>query len=131
MKTSHDHLDKLKEKNPFAVPEGYMEGLTERIMTRLPEPVREKETPRITFYTRLKPLLYLAAVFAGLGLFFKFFLGTPGQTGNGLPADSLLVQTAPLPETSSFYTTSEEDQEYLDYVEEQYSNYLLEGETDF
>lgn len=129
MKTTHDHLDKLKEKNPFRVPEGYVEGLSESIMSKLPDPVREVEAKQITFFTRVKPLFYMAAMFAGLGLFFKFFVGAP-DTEKELITDSLLVQStnAPFP---SFYTTSEEDAEYLDYVEEQCSNYLLEGEEDF
>ena len=28
MKTEQNNLDRLKGKNPFTVPEGYMEGLT-------------------------------------------------------------------------------------------------------
>lgn len=129
MKTTHDHLDKLKEKNPFTVPEGYLEGLSESIMSKLPEPVREVEAKQITFFTRIKPWFYMAAMFAGLGLFFKFFAGTP-NTEKELMTDSLLVQSASIP-SPAFYTTSEEDAEYLDYVEEQCSNYLLEGEEDF
>lgn len=130
MKTVPDPLDKLKAKNPFTVPEGYLEGLTERIMEKLPDPVSENIRP-VTLYARIKPLFYLAAVFAGLLLFFKFFFGMPEQANAGRGVDSLLVQTAPPAIHTDFYTTSAEDEEYLDYVEEQCSNYLLEGEIDF
>lgn len=130
MKAAHDNLDKLKEKTPFSIPVGYMEGLTEQIMSKLPEHHRKKEAQQIIFVDKIKPLLYMAAMFAGLGLFFKFFLGTPNTNNNSLPIDSLLVQSANIT-VPSFYTTSEEDAEYLDYVEEQCSNYLLEGEVDF
>ena len=37
MKKVNDNLDKLKGENPFKVPEGYMEGLTDLIMSQLPE----------------------------------------------------------------------------------------------
>ena len=37
MKTEQNNLDRLKGKNPFTVPEGYMEGLTANIMSQLPE----------------------------------------------------------------------------------------------
>ena len=37
MKKEENNLDRLKGTNPFTVPEGYMEGLTERIMSQLPE----------------------------------------------------------------------------------------------
>ena len=36
MKTEQNNLDRLKGKNPFTVPEGYMEGLTANIMSQLP-----------------------------------------------------------------------------------------------
>ena len=65
-----NRLDRLKGKQPFRVPDGYMEGLTNRIMEGLPEsPIVEAES--ISFVERIRPWLYLAAVFAGMGLFFK------------------------------------------------------------
>ena len=42
MKTEQNNLDRLKGKNPFTVPEGYMEGLTANIMSQLPEREPEK-----------------------------------------------------------------------------------------
>mgnify|MGYP001092870525 CR=1 FL=1 len=33
MKTEQNNLDRLKGKNPFTVPEGYLEGLTANIMS--------------------------------------------------------------------------------------------------
>ena len=72
MKTEQNNLDRLKGKNPFTVPEGYMEGLTANIMSQLPE--RElKRGEKVSLMDRVRPWLYMAAVFAGLGLFFKFW----------------------------------------------------------
>ena len=70
MKKEENNLDRLKGTNPFTVPEGYMEGLTERIMSQLPEKPEER-AKRISLMDRVRPWLYMAAVFAGLGLFFK------------------------------------------------------------
>ena len=70
MKKEENNLDRLKGTNPFTVPEGYMEGLTERIMSQLPEK-QEERAKRISLMDRVRPWLYMAAVFAGLGLFFK------------------------------------------------------------
>ena len=42
MKKEENNLDRLKGTNPFTVPEGYMEGLTERIMSQLPEKQEER-----------------------------------------------------------------------------------------
>ena len=44
MKKEENNLDRLKGTNPFTVPEGYMEGLTERIMSQLPEKQEERAT---------------------------------------------------------------------------------------
>ena len=71
MKTEQNNLDRLKGKNPFTVPEGYMEGLTANIMSQLPEREPEEEVKKVSLMDRVRPWLYMAAVFAGLGLFFK------------------------------------------------------------
>lgn len=132
MKTSHDNLDKLKEKNPFTVPEGYLEGLTQRLMEQIPDTVQENEPQEVTGWMRIRPFFYMAGMFAGLVLFFKLFFTMPDPNGGKeLSTDSLLVQTGSVTDYPSFYTTTEEDQEYLDYVEEQYSAYLLEEEIGF
>lgn len=133
MKTSHDNLDKLKEKNPFTVPEGYLEGLTQRLMEQIPDTVQADDTPEVTWWMRVRPFFYMAGMFAGLILFFKLFFTVPDPDGGkALPADSLLVQTGSVTDSPTFYTTTtEEDREYLDYVEEQYSAYLLEEEIGF
>ncbi|MDL2264870.1 hypothetical protein LJC57_09225 [Parabacteroides sp. OttesenSCG-928-G07] len=129
MKKKQSHLDQLKKDNPFKVPDGYMEGLTQQIMSQLPkkEPV---EVKRITMTDRIRPWLYLAAVFAGLGLFFKAIIGISTSDGAGAAADSLLVHNTNMP-YSSYVETYNEDEEYLEYIETQYANYLLAEEWDF
>ena len=49
--------NKMGNRNPFTVPEGYFEQLNNRIMSRLPENV----TPKPTLIKRLRPLFYAAA----------------------------------------------------------------------
>lgn len=125
MKKEANNLESLKGKNPFTVPEGYFEGLTSQIMSQLPEKPQEKEK-RISLMDRVRPWLYMAAVFVGLGLFFKaiVFVNTPDP--NSVP-DSLLVRTeAPVDSSTAFQT--EEDLEYLEFIEDQYTNYLLAEE---
>lgn len=73
MKTEQNNLDRLKGKNPFTVPEGYMEGLTANIMSQLPEREPEEEVKKVSLMDRVRPWLYMAAVFAGLGCFLKFW----------------------------------------------------------
>jgi len=133
MKKKQNNLEELKGKNPFKVPTGYMEGLTDQIMSQLPEKTRE-EAKRITFMDRARPWLYMAAVFAGLGLFFRAIVGLPVFDGNGSKADSLLVHTeTPANALHAIYAEDEynEDDEYLDYIEAQYANYILAEEMAF
>lgn len=128
MKKEENNLDRLKGTNPFTVPEGYMEGLTERIMSQLPEKPEER-AKRISLMDRVRPWLYMAAVFAGLGLFFKAIVGINSSDGS-TASDSLLVRTE-VPTTALDAIEAEEDEEYLEYLEVQYANYLLDEELSY
>ena len=120
-----NRLDRLKGKQPFRVPDGYMEGLTNRIMEGLPEsPVMEAES--VSLVERIRPWLYLAAVFAGMGLFFKAIIGVDSAREDTL-SDTLLVRSE-VPSASLEAIESEaaqEEADYLEYIEERYANYLL------
>lgn len=117
MGTKQHKLDELKGKNPFKTPYGYMEGLTDQIMNRLPE-VPYKEVPKISLLDRVRPWLYMAAVFVGLLLLFRGFISLQPPENN-----------QPATNEPSYYTTvstevlqidSEEDREYLEYLESEY-----------
>ncbi|MDU0990976.1 MAG: hypothetical protein E7A71_09330 [Enterococcus faecium] len=71
----------------------------------------------------------LAALFAGLGLFFKAIVGINGSDGS-TASDSLLVRTE-VPTTALDAIEAEEDEEYLEYLEAQYANYLLDEELSY
>ena len=119
------NLDNLRGKQPFSVPKGYMDGLTDRIMNQIPEKRPQAEEPLvISWADRVRPWLYLAAVFAGLGIFFKTIVGIMPQTENA--EDSLLVQSErPLVSPDEIEAEQEEDLEYLEYIEMKYSADLL------
>ena len=125
MNKKENTLDRLKGKQPFRVPDGYMEGLTNRIMESLPEPpVMEAES--VSLVERIRPWLYLAAVFAGMGLFFKAIIGVDSAREDML-SDTLLVRSE-VPSASLEAIESEaaqEEADYLEYIEERYANYLL------
>ena len=59
MKTEQNNLDRLKGKNPFTVPEGYMEGLTANIMSQLPEREPEEEVKKVSLMDRVRPWLLI------------------------------------------------------------------------
>lgn len=119
-------LDQLKKEQPFRVPDGYLEGLTNRIMEELPESsIAEMET--VSLLDRIRPWLYLAAVFMGLGLFFKVIVALD-VVATSSPAEELIVQSG-LPISSLVSIdeeTAQEDADYLEYMEDRYTDYLYQ-----
>ena len=131
MEANKNNLDQLKEKNPFKVPEGYFEHLSVQIMDQLPEKEPVVVAKQISLMDRVRPWLYMAAVFAGLGLFFKGIIAIE-KSATGSSQEVLLVQSDLTPEAlTGIYLT--EDEEYLEYLEESYTEYLVDdqlGETE-
>lgn len=72
MKEEDTLLKKIGKEQPFKVPEGYFENLTSEVMNKLPEKekVTYKEAP-VTTWTKMKPFLYLAAMFIGAALIIR------------------------------------------------------------
>jgi hypothetical protein len=71
-------LSDLPKVEPFGVPEGYFEGLTNSIMANLPE--RVSETPKtVSLWGHLQPWMYMAAMFIGIALMVKVFVQKPQQ----------------------------------------------------
>lgn len=78
---TEDNLQKrIGKENPFRVPEGYFESFASEVMNNLPE--KEKaETPRKpTTWEKVRPLLYMAAMFVGAMLIIRIASShyTPG-----------------------------------------------------
>jgi hypothetical protein len=119
METKQTKLDELKGRNPFQVPDSYLKGLTGQIMSLLPEKPRE-ETNAIPLYERIRPWIYLAAVFVGLMILFKALNRPFTADGNRLPDESLYVQVAP--SEGRLSVSSEEDEDFLEYLETNYFN---------
>ncbi|KKY60341.1 hypothetical protein [Tannerella forsythia] len=126
MKIQQFNIEDEKKKNSFRVPEGYMEGLTDQIMARLPECPQQKETKVVSMADKIRPWLYLAASFIGLLLIFKGIQGERVQKDH--TADPLLVKME-APE-ASLNAISEEDQEFLEYLEAQYADELFLEEVE-
>ena len=68
---------KVGTKNPFSVPDRYFEQFSQELMAGLPE----KETPALpseaTLWERVKPWIYMTAMFVGLMLCVRIFVGEP------------------------------------------------------
>ena len=70
-------LKKVGTQNPFRVPEHYFENFAEELMGKLPEkePVQFSAEP--TLWERVKPWLYMTAMFCGIMLSVRIFVGEP------------------------------------------------------
>lgn len=69
--------EKLKEKIgtklPYTVPEGYFESFKTNIMAKLPEYPEQPKAAKLSKWQRIKPYVYLAAMFAGIWCMMQVF----------------------------------------------------------
>ena len=65
MKEEDYILKKVGKDNHFQTPEGYFDNLTSEIMNRLPEMDYSQEEAEISTWQKVKPWIYMAAVFVG------------------------------------------------------------------
>lgn len=64
-------LKRFGRENPYNVPEGYFDNFTGKMMDRLPERTFDDlPARRVTLWDKVKPIVYLAAMFAGIALMF-------------------------------------------------------------
>ena len=63
---------------PFTVPDGYFDSLSQRIAAKLPERETPAPAPKMSFWHRAKPYVYLAAMFAGIWCMMKAIQMTGG-----------------------------------------------------
>ena len=75
-------LKDVAKVDPFKTPEGYFENFTNGIMSQLPDVVRE-DSVSINWRQRVRPWIYMAAMFAGIALMLRLFTGSP-TTLNGI-----------------------------------------------
>lgn len=100
-----DLTKSMQSRGAFKVPEGYFENLAERVMSQIPreEASQPERVVKVSFwktelYAKLKPYIYMAAMFGGLyfGIWvFKYQKsllaekGVVAQTSPGSPADPI------------------------------------------
>jgi len=68
-------LKDIAKVDPFKTPEGYFENFTNGIMSQLPDVVQE-DTKNITLWHRVRPWVYMAAMFVGIAMMIDLFVGS-------------------------------------------------------
>ena len=70
-------LRKVGTKSPFQVPDHYFETVVQEVMAQLPEKAPALPLPELTAWQRVKPWVYMAAMFCGIMLSVRIFVGEP------------------------------------------------------
>lgn len=83
-------LDKVGKDAGFKVPEGYFENFTEQMMAKLPE---AKLTPVVkpTLWHRMRPLVYMAAMFAGIWCMMRIFNDLSGVSNDAHSPQAIIA----------------------------------------
>lgn len=85
-KNENDILPGLGDRNPgFKVPEGYFESFSAKMMEQLPERRIEPEK-QATLWQRVRPWLYMAAMFGGIWCMMYVFTSLRDSNPNLNPA---------------------------------------------
>ena len=72
MKEETNILYKIGKEPGFKVPQGYFDNFKKEMMSKLPEKEIKAE-PKTTTWLRLRPFVYMAAMFAGVWLMMQIF----------------------------------------------------------
>ena len=92
-------------QRPFKVPEGYFEQFHEQLMPNLPETKPAPTEVKVTLMTRIRPLLYMAAMFVGIVFMVQALMYV--QESRSKTDDSLMaIEDLYTPEADDFMASS-------------------------
>lgn len=129
-------LKKCGTENPFKTPSGYFDSFSDELVRNLPERNFENISPKtVTLWDRVKPLVYLAAMFVGIALMFAVaedFIGgaqEENQSDNNVASVNIIKTKADVIESSDMedycnYLIMESDMD--DYSMYQYIETIVE-----
>ena len=121
MKTTTDNkLNKIGKVNPFKVPVGYFENFSDSIMSQLPEKENKKSLV-VSLWERMKPWVYMAAMFVGIMLMVNIFVHKP----NPVKIFSENVDNISIAVIDDFYSYYEEKMAYASYQEALYEDEIV------
>lgn len=120
MKTKFNKLEEIdKSNNPFKVPEDYFTQFNEDIMKQLPEKQIFAPQP-IRLWDRVKPWVYLAAMFIGMYFTINILLKKSDDLANEpqtIISEQFSINT---PNYENYWSTVQmSEEEFYHYLEEQ------------
>lgn len=87
MKEEDNLLKKYGNENPFTVPENYFDKFNNELMEKLPEKAPILPAKEISLWDRVKPWVYMAAMFCGLMLSVRILVGEPQASSKSAQAE--------------------------------------------
>lgn len=126
-------LDKVGGKTGYTVPPHYFDNVRSKIIENLPE-YPKQEKPDLSMWQRIKPYVYMAAMFAGIWCMMKMFhMITTTDLSLDNPPEAIVVAMAETdhPEWEMYLSNENTDSFMLE--EELSSNYssIEEFKKDF
>ena len=115
MNKQHELPQAEDSRQHYSVPEDYFSQLEERILASIPEEEPEAEEPKPSLWIRLRPIVYLAAVFASLNLLIRAL--APEQPTSSTLASAELNDE----DYRSYYSEYGAHASYLEAVDAVYS----------
>jgi len=100
-------LKDIEKVDPFKVPEGYFDNLTDEVISKLPENTVRKVSIKVNWWYRNRPWIYMAAMITGVILLIRIFAGSPTQTQSKSYASGGLNLTS-LSDIDDFYNYYED-----------------------
>lgn len=108
-----DILEKVNRNDGMTVPDGYFDDFAARMAASLPEREWEKPSSRVmprSFWQKVRPYVYLAAMFMGVWCMMKMFdLMRPDTSGLSFDANPVLAAAVGNDYFVSDYVMSEGD----------------------
>lgn len=125
MKEEDKILERYGQKGPWRVPDGYFETVRIEIISKLPEYPEAPKRADMSLWQRVKPYVYLAAMFAGIWCMMKVFHNASGMGSLNLdnPPENIAAFMGE-PEMNDLFMLPSDisDMELIDEVSENYDN---------
>ena len=133
MKEEQNIIDRFGKETPFRVPKGYFESVRIEIESKLPAYPEAPKEEKLSTWMRVRPYVYLAAMFAGIWLMMTVFHRVSGMGSVNLdnPPEQIAQIVKEHDVADPFMTAvSMSDMELFDEVSESYES-IEDFEEDF
>lgn len=134
MKEETKLIDKFGRKGPWTVPDGYFDSVRGEIISKLPEYPEAQKPAELSLWQRIKPYVYLAAMFAGIWCMMKVFHNAAGSGSLSLdnPPEYIASYVGDMDsdELNLMLPASMSDIELIDELSDEYAS-IEDFEKDF